>query len=371
MSFTQSNGDSADAAEQEIARISRELRADLDRKALWECLSDSAEFPDSYTEIKDSGDYETLGRQFWNDFIASLEVIETHGSDLSFANSVKSFVDAANHWNKHIFSRVRAGAGDISRKPTNIDSDAFCVSVNTWDSPWNIGSYTQSLDMWEGVLSFCETSSLRTMQSMQFIMEYYETLVAEVSSTFDHIARTREINSKDRKLNEDRLDELQYRMIQIASGFDIGEAAWQEQRPTTNVEILRRQREESQAALEREYRKQRAERAAEQRRIQAQQEQQKREREAQELEMARTRNQQLRWRIRDDSEQFGSLSSGISEFASISTYSKGILVPFAIFYEDGGNNSVQHQLDRREKLPSWPRNRPALPISPFHNTPGP
>ena len=375
MSFTKSAGDPADSAEQEIIKISREFRAEVDRKALWEHLLDTAQLPDSYAEIQDNADYETLGRQFWNDFKTSLDAIEIHGSDQSFANAVEYFVDAANHWNRHIFSRVRAGRGEISRKPTNsADSETFYVSVDTWDSPRNVGKYSQFLDMWEGILTFCETSSLRTMQSMQFIMDYYGTLVKEVSSTFDYIARMVGINSEDRRLNEDRLDQFQYRMKQIEFGFDTGGAAWHEQRPTVNLEIIRRQREENEAALEREYRRQRAERAAEQQRIQAQlllEEQQRKDREAKELEMARTKNQRLRWRIRDDSEQFGSLSGGVPAYTSISTYSKGILLPFAIFYEDDGDNSARRDLDRREKVPSWPRNRSALPMSPSRGTPGP
>jgi hypothetical protein len=143
-------------------------------------------------------------------------------------------------------------------------------------------------------------------------------------------------------------------------GFDTNGAAWPEQRATINIGILRRQREEAQAAQEREYQRQRAERAAEHQRIEAQrlrQQQLAKLREKQVLEDESMKNQQIRWKIRHDSEKLGDILGDYQDdkSATLATYTKGVLVPFAVSFEDSEGDDVTHALKSRERPPPWPR----------------
>ena len=344
MLFNDSAIDALYQAEQNIVQTTRNLRTELDKLAR------------PYSAH--SSEYEILARQSRIDFEQILNMIEVNGTDISFASAVERFVGAANYWNQHAFSRVRAGNGDISVDASG-GFDTLKVIIYTDRYSHEGDRFTQAFDIWGDLVEFCETSCLRTMESMQYILEYYGNLMNEVQSTFAFLTTTKEMSKKETKLFNTDFEELQYRMLQIQYGFETN-AAWLEQRPTTNIAILERQQQKAQEDQEREYRNQRAERAAEHQRKESQrvrEEHQRKIQEKQALEDQRMKNQRLRWKIRERSENiedFLPLHQG-NQSAAIDTYSKGLLVPFAVHFVESGEDDVGRELKNRRAPPPWPR----------------
>jgi hypothetical protein len=382
MSYGESSYNSTDGVENEIIKIAGQLRADLNRKAQFEYLKDFAQSNNQFTKIdaENSPNYQTLVTQFNTECKESIDMLEVHGSEISFASAMEALIDAINQWNRHIYSRIRAGRGQICRGTSIDGSETVGLSVYTWESAEDMimGDYMQQFDRWSDLMVACESSPLRTMQSMQYVLEYYETLVGEVISTYNHARNVGNMNYRDQQQTEKLLQELQSRTSQIEFGFQTDGAAWEEKRLSKNRDVLRREREEIQLALELEERqkqakrdcaeqrareqrilkeqREQAEREAEERRLQAQrlnEERQSKNREIREFEAARIQNRVLRLRIRGESQKLGANEG--SESISNPT-SEEPLLPFAVFDDDDWRYSSSTVNDHgQEKVPPWPR----------------
>jgi hypothetical protein len=301
----------------------------------------------------DNLQYISISEEFWDNSLDSFKTLEIYGSESSFATAVQQFLDAANSWNAHVYSSIRSRRGEFYR-----DSDEKVVLKVSLYAIAGREEFTQALDLWAPLVLFCETSSLRSHQSMQYVVVYYQQLAGEVKSTFDHISTTRGFSAADRGLFRRQFDELQYKTNQIQLGFETDGAAWEEQRETENLEILRRRQEEEEererVRLEEEYRRQRAKKAAEYQRMQdlkLKEEQDKQRLALQKLADERRKNQQLRWSIRNESEKLEELlGQDGRDSRTIAAYARGLLTPFAVYYEEGFTE--QHP---KEKLPPWPK----------------
>lgn len=389
MSDRKSSYYSTDGVDNEIRTLAGQLQADLDRKAQFEYLKDFAQSNNRFTEIEveNSPDYQTLANRFRAEWKESIDVLEVHGSELSFASAMEGLIDALNQWNRHIYARIRAGRGQIGWVTLTDGSETRGLLVYTWESAEDMimGDYRQPFDRWADLVMECESSPLRTMQSMQYVLEYYETLVGEVRSTYNHARNVGDMNYRDQQQTERLLQELQSRTSQIEFGFQTDGAAWEEKRPSKNPDVSRREREEIQAALELEERqkqaerdraeqkvreqrilkeqREQAEREAEDRRLREQrlnEERQSRNREIREFEAARIRNRQLRLRIRGESLKLGANEG--SESISKSAPEEPLL-PFAVFDDDDRRFSSSTVNERdREKVPPWPRGPQKSPM---------
>ena len=353
--------EAAEEAERSIATLAKGLRADLEQLGQWEYRMDSGDTSYFYQGRK--WDYFTLGQDFWNDFKQNLGVIEINGTESALATAVESFISAILYWNNHLFSRVRLGKGDIFIEQP---SEELKILVHTWDPVANVPTnYTQAVDLWGPLVVFCEESPLRNTQSMGYLLEYYENLVGEVKSTFGQLAAVRPIMPDERLFFDSLLEDLEHQRDITLLGFG-DESAWKRKRASFNKERLRIQEEEAHAAAEREYRQQREESALEHRRMrerQLKEEQERVRREIYRLGEDRRKNQQWRWKIRDKSEKIGDLLVDYTggDRNAIEAYTKGILMPFAVFYKDKELGSGDETGAYRVKPPPWPRSRAPQP----------
>lgn len=290
-------------------------------------------------------------------------MIEINGTESVLATAIGSFISAVLSWNNHIFSRVRFGKGDVFIEQT---SGQLKILVHTWDPVRRVPTkYTQAVDLWGPLVVFCEESPLRDPQSMGYVLEYYENLVQEVKSTFSQLAAVRPIMPDERTYFYSLLEDLERQRDQALLGFE-DESTWKRKRASFNKERLRIQEEEAHAAAEREYRRQREESALEHRRTrerQLKEEQERVQREIQRFEEDRRKNQQWRWKVRDKSEKIGDLMVEYTggDRNAIEAYTKGILMPFAVFYRDQGFGPDDETGTNRAKPPPWPRSRTPQP----------
>jgi len=273
----------------------------------------------------------SLVLEFKTETRSSLWAIENYGTDVHFADAIEWFVAAANSWNKHVYACLRSGNGEIQHAYYNVRLVLYG------------GEFAQELDEFQDTMSASESSPLRSLQSMQYKLEYYQTLVKELQTTFSFLPWSGfdlrgQIYAK-------RVEDLQYRIRQLEFGFETAGATWEEQRSLSSVALQWRQ-EEERITFEREEMK-RIQAVREQQRIEAEareeaaklareEEHQKnlrkkrisameQERELATLREAQRQNATLRMKIRLESRQVGS---------QIQTPSSVAVEPWAIFYED-------------------------------------
>jgi hypothetical protein len=289
---------------------------------------------------------------------SSLSAIENYGTDVHFAEAIKWFVAAANSWNKHVYACLRTGNGEIQHVGRNVKLVLYA------------GEFTQELDEFQDTMSASESSPLRSLQSMQSMLEYYQTLVMELQSSLSFLSRTVEFQIR-KQIYVKRIEGLQYRIRQLEFGFETAGAAWGDQRSLSNVALQWRQ-EEARIALEREQQRKRMETIQEQLRIKAKQAEEEaamlaREEEyKQELELERVRawekeweaslreakreNAALRMKLRRESRQVGALIE-LDAWNS----SSDAVEPWAIFYEDDRIDNFLSGLFESQTLSPEPR----------------
>lgn len=378
-----------------IIKASQDLRADLERKAQWERLMDSTPNYGAYTESQNSAPYPTLLNQFRDSCHRNLDTIENFGSESYFTQIVEWYIVAANAWNKHIFSRLRNGKGEIAADFGSNGNEIIKVTLYTWDTTQGMGTYFQSLDVFE----VFESSPLRNIQSMQFALEYYQTLLEEISSSFVYVSEKQGIQDNERQIFMKEMEDLQYKIKQMEFGFETDGAAWVEHRNLSYAASLRRREEETrvlraqeeerrqagrfqeqqrleaqqreeQQRLEfqrlQEQRRLEAQRREEQKRLEAlrlQQEQEARDRQAREFTSAKIQNEKLRQYFRNESDPGFSTLIQYEGFKPTHPEDKKdkSLQAFAVFYDD---ENPWPKASKQPAPPSWPRDRSSENSSP-------
>lgn len=280
---------------------------------------------------------------------AALDILENYGTEKYFAGTVEWFITAANSWNKHIYSLLREGIGEV-RSDNGNDKSNIKIAVYTWNFPE--GQFTQELDEFEESMTFFESSPLRSLQSMQYIVEYYQALLTELQSSFSFVSRS--VGAYDgRRVYNKRLDDVEYKVRQLEFGYETDGAAWAEQRCLSDAAVQWRA-EEIRTELKREEERKLAERIQEEQRLEAKRVKEEEARRAKEewerkekeerrlramqearerdLQEARIANVNLRTKIRNESQRFGALL----EYEGWESTSDSIsaVEPWAIFYED-------------------------------------
>jgi hypothetical protein len=291
--------------------------------------------------------------EFHSETTSSLWAIENYGTDVHFADATEWFVAAANYWNKHVYACLRFGNGEIQ----HVDRNVKLVLYG--------GEFTQELDEFQDTMSASESSPLRSLQSMQYMLEYYLTLVNELQATFSSLPRSVEFDIQ-RQIYAKRVEDLQYRIRQLEFGFETAGAAWEEQRSLSSVALQWRQ-EEERITLGREELK-RIQAVREQQRIEAEQAREeaarlaredehqqnlrKKERELAKFREAQRQNSTLRMKIRLESRQ---VSSQIQLDGR--NPSSVAVEPWAIFYEDDPIDNFLSGLMESQSLSAEPRRK--------------
>jgi hypothetical protein len=253
--------------------------------------------------------YGALLHEFQHDCNKPLMAMEDYGSEVSFASAVECFLAVAVSWNKHVFECIQLSRGEISRQKTlqGVENITAVVYECCWNP--NVRPHLQDFDCFGQSIQMFITSPLRSVQSMHYVLDYYETLVAEVRSSITHLTNSSRIRQSDRQLCEERVEYLETILKQIERGFEEEEVWWESKRPLSSAAALRRQQ----------------------------------------LNEARSNNEKLRLKFRKDDSQHD------MQFEKVDTEAaRSPLVPFAVIYEDQNFMSTALK-DETPKCRPWPR----------------